>query len=462
MNKFLKLSLMLAFLMSTAAILNSCKKDFDQPPGASDPNIVANISIKALKAKHTVSGAYDVITEDLIIEGVVIANDKSGNLYKQLFIRDSTGALQILLDANSLYGSYPVGRKIFVRCKDLCISDYNGTPQLGVKATVAGLPSFEAIPGSLISKYIIGGSLNNPADPKVVSFADLNAAGTVPNIPAGQPWQNKYVGDLIQMPDFAFTEPAKTYSDTSVYKTTQNRDIKNCPAGGNNTIIVRTSAYANFAGIQLPQGRGSITSIYTLFNTTKQLLIRDTSDVKFNASYSCPLPAGTLLFEDFETIGANNLTLTVPNWKNIGETGGVVYQNAVFGPVKCAKVTAFQTGISAVTSWLISPAVNLTGASAPKLTFTSAAGFAVGTTSFKVYVSTNYNGGNTPSTATWTELPATFATAPASGFSSFVGSGTLNLSAYIGQNVYIAFKYQGGDPSGTTTWEVDDVRVTAL
>jgi hypothetical protein len=165
MNKFLKLTLMLAFGMSTAAILNSCKKDFDQPPGAIDPNNVAKISIKALKAKHTVSGAYDVITEDLIIEGVVIANDKSGNLYKQLFIRDSTGALQILLDANSLYGSYPVGRKIFVRCKDLCISDYNGTPQLGVKATVAGLPSFEAIPGSLISKYIVGGSLNNPADP---------------------------------------------------------------------------------------------------------------------------------------------------------------------------------------------------------------------------------------------------------------------------------------------------------
>ncbi len=462
MNKFLKLSLMLAFLVSAAAILNSCKKDFDQPPGASDPKIVANTSIKALKAKHTVGGAYDVITEDLIIEGVVIANDRSGNLYKQLFIRDTTGALQILLDANSLYGSYPVGRKIFVRCKDLCISDYNATPQLGVKATVAGLPSFEAIPGSLISKYIIGGSLNNPAEPKLVTFAELNAAGTVPNVPSGQPWQNKYVGDLIQMADFAFTEPSKTYSDTSVYKTTQNRDIKNCPAGGNNTIIVRTSAYANFAGIKVPQGRGSITSIYTLFNTTKQLLIRDTSDVKFYAPYACALPAGTLLFEDFESIGANNLTLAIPNWKNIGETGGVSYQNAVFGPVKCAKVTAFQTGTAAVTSWFISPAVNLTGATAPKLTFTSAAGFAVGTTSFKVYISTNYNGSNTPSTSTWTELPATFATAPASGFSSFVNSGTINLSAYIGQNVFIAFKYQGGDPSGTTTWEVDDIRVTAL
>jgi hypothetical protein len=224
--------------MGIVLLFNACKKEFDSPPGPVDPQIVANTSIKALKAKHTVAGAYDVITDNIIIEGVVIANDKSGNLYKQLFIQDSTGALQILLDANSLYGTYPVGRRIFVRCKDLCISDYNATPQLGVKATVAGLPSFEAIPSSLISKFVVGGSLNNPVVPKLVTFAELNTAGQTPNVPSNQPWQNKYVCDLIEMENFAFTDLTKTYSDTSVYKNTQNRDIKNC---SNNTIIISPS-----------------------------------------------------------------------------------------------------------------------------------------------------------------------------------------------------------------------------
>ena len=61
------------------------KKKFDEPPYPTDPNITANTTIKALKATHTVSGAYDLITTDKIIAGVVVADDKSGNLYKNLY-----------------------------------------------------------------------------------------------------------------------------------------------------------------------------------------------------------------------------------------------------------------------------------------------------------------------------------------------------------------------------------------
>ncbi len=449
MKKFLKFSIAASVIILISAVLfTSCKKDFDQPPYQTDPAIVANTSIKALKAMHTSSGAYDIITSDIIISGIVVADDKSGNLYKQLFIQDETGGLQILLDANSLYGTYPVGRKVFIRCKDLCISDYNGTMELGVKALVSGLPSLEGIPASLISKYVVGGSINNPVVPISVTLADLTTN-----------MQDKYLGSLIKLEDFAFTTLGTTYSDTSVYKSTKNLDIKNC-AG--QTTIVRTSAYANFAGIQVPTGRGSIVAIYTTYGTTKQLLLRDTSDVHFNGTYTCPLPAGTLLSEDFEMIGANNATLTLsPGWKNIGETGGVLYQNAVFGTAKCAKISAFGTGVATVSSWLITPSINLTGTTAPNLTFTTAAGYLVGATTFKVMISTNYTGNNTPSTATWTQLPATIATPPATGYSSFIGSGTVNLSAYIGQTVYIAFKYDGGDPSKTATYEVDDIKVKA-
>ena len=444
MNKIFKL-LTAVVLVASIGTFTACKKSFDNPPGASDPNIVANTSIQALKALHTTAGAYDVITSDIVISGVVVADDKSGNFYKQLYIQDSTGGLQILLDANSLYGTYPVGRRIFIKCNGLCISDYNGTMELGVKALVSGLPSVEGIPGNLISKYVIGGSLNNPVVPTVVTIGQL-----------GTNMQNKYLGTLIQLDGFAFTSLAGTYADTSVYKTTTNRDIKNCTS---NTIIVRTSAYSNFAAQKVAQGRGSILAIYTTFGTTKQLIIRDTNDVKFTDPYACPLPPGTLLSEDFESIGANNATLVLPNWKNIGEVGNISFQNAIFGSVKCAKISAFSTGAATVSSWLISPAVNLTGAVTPKLTFTTAGGFNVGATTFKVFVSTDYTGSATPSTATWTQLPATIATAPASGFGSFVNSGTVSLAAYNGQTVYIGFRYDGGDPGKTTTYELDDVKV---
>lgn len=460
MNKIVKL--MTALMMVLMAVtFSACKKSFDNPPGAVDPAIVANTTIADLKLLHTGAGAYDVITSDLVISGIVVADDKSGNLYKQLFIQDATGGLQILLDANSLYGTYPVGRKIFIKCKDLCISDYNNTMQLGVKAIVGGVPSLEGIPGNLISKYVIGGSLNNPVVPKVVTIADLA-------MPCNtcKPWLQPLLGTLIQLDGFAFVDRNTTYSDTSAYKSTLNRDIKNCLS---QTITVRNSAYANFAGIPLPLGRGSIAAIFTAFGTTQQLLLRDTTDVKFNSSFLCP---GVIFLEDFETVGANGTTLVLPGWKNIQEVGtnpASFYQNAIFGSpaTRCAKVSAFNSG-GAATTWLISPGINLTGATAPKLSFTNAAGFISALPpQFRVYISTTYPGSGVPSTYFTTLLPASIAVPPASGgFSSFISSGTINLSAYIGQTVYIGFRYDGNDPTGTAsdataTYEIDDVKVTA-
>ena len=304
---------MAVIIIAASATLSSCKKTFDNPPGPADPAIVANTSIKGLKAMHTSNGAFDVVTSDLIISGVVVADDKSGNFYKQIFIQDSTGGLQILLDAASLYGTYPVGRKIFIKCKGLCISDYNRTMELGVKAFVNGAPSLEAIPANLISQYVVGGSLNNPVVPIKV---DINTLTT--NL------QDPYIGSLIQLDDYEFmaSNLNKTYADTSVYKSTTNDSIRNC-ANPSLPLIIRTSAYADFAGQRVAQGHGSIVAIYTVFGSTKQLIIRDTSDVKFNKPYGCPLAPGTLFFQDFETIGANNGTLTLAGWKNIGETGGI-------------------------------------------------------------------------------------------------------------------------------------------
>src|SRR5687767_239446 len=93
----------LLMIFAASLILVSCKKKFDEPPGPGDPNLVANTTIKDLKLMHVTPGAIDVITMNVIIEGIVVANDKSGNLYKEIYIQDSTGGINILLDANSVY-----------------------------------------------------------------------------------------------------------------------------------------------------------------------------------------------------------------------------------------------------------------------------------------------------------------------------------------------------------------------
>lgn len=449
MTKILKLMTAVVLVVSMGT-LSSCKKEFDNPPGPVDPDIVATTSIKDLKAMHTTAGAYDIITSDLVISGIVVADDESGNLYKQLFIQDATGGLQILLDANSLYGSYPVGRRIFIKCKDLCISDYNGMMELGVKATVAGLPSLEGIPAGLVSKYVLGGSINNPVTPIVVDQSQL-----------GTNMQDPYLGCLIQLTGYEFGDTTVTFSDTSVYKSTVNLDIKSCSG---QTIIVRTSAYANFAGKKVPGGNGNIVAVYTTFGTTKQLLLRDDEDVNFTGG-RCNI------FEEyfnFLTSANNNQDVTLANWKNIAPNSTANYKYTVFGSTgKAVKVTAFNTALANDTAWLITPPIALPAGTSPNLVFSTAYQFAQGPTTLHAFVSTNYNGSNTPSTSTWTQLttnaniPANTATNNSSTFSSLTPTGNLSLAAYAGQTVYIAFKYMGGTTGNrTTTLEIDDIRIT--
>lgn len=448
MNKILKLAAMV-ILVASIGTFSSCKKNFDNPPGAADPDLVANTSIKDLKAMHTSAGAYDIITSDLIISGVVVADDESGNLYKQLYIQDATGGLQILLDANSLYGTYPVGRRIFIRCKDLCISDYNGTMELGVKATVAGLPSIEGIPGNLISKYIVGGAINNPVTPIPVDITQLSTN-----------MQDQYLGSLIQLDGYEFTDTTVTYSDTSAYKSTVNLTAKNC-AG--QSITIRTSAYANFAGKKVAGGNGKIIAVYTTFGTTKQLILRTEDDVQMTG------PRCNIFEEylNFLTTANNNQDVSIAGWKNIAPNATARFKYTVFGTSgKAIKVTAFGTALNNDTAWLITPAIVLPAGSSPKFSFSTAYQFAQGPTVMHAYISTNYNGSNTPSASTWTQIttnaniPANTATNNSSSFSTLTPSGTISLAAYAGQTVYIAFKYVGSvSLNQTTTMEIDDITI---
>ncbi len=327
-SKWMKAAAMIIGIAS----LSACKKTFDQPPGPADPNIVANMSIANLKALHTTPRAYDIITQDIIISGVVVANDKSGNFYKQLFIQDTTGAIQILLDATDLYGSYPVGRRVFVKCKDLCLSDYNNTIQLGVKANINGVPSQEGIPAASVGRHLIGGSLNNPVEPIEVTLNDLTTN-----------MQNRYINALIKLNDYEFipADTSKTYSDTSVYKATTNLNIKNCQS--NVQTIVRTSAYADFAAKKVPTGNGSITSIYTVFGTTRQLLVRDTSDVQFNnPRCGSVLPPRMSIGQLRQMYTGSGIKITTP-----ASIGGVVISDAASRNISAGSFV-LQDGNSAI------------------------------------------------------------------------------------------------------------------
>ncbi len=253
------------FLLSAFFLFACVKQEFDAPPEEpKSSDLTATISIKELKAFHKIQGAFDKITDEKwIVEGVVVADDQSGNYYKTIVIQDATAGIDIRLDATSLYNEFPVGRKVFIKCKDLTISDYNGQIQLGggTFKNNSGFDQLAGIEQLLIPTYVFKGALNQKITPREVKIGELTS---------------DMMSTLVTLKDVEFADPTVTYAD-GVKKLTQNRTIVDCDIS---TVALRTSGYANFANDKVPQGKGTLTGIFSVFGTTNQFFIRDPSDAK--------------------------------------------------------------------------------------------------------------------------------------------------------------------------------------
>lgn len=121
-----------------------------------------------------------------------------------------------------------------------------------------------------------------------------------------------------------------------------------------------------------------------------------------------------------------------------------------------AKMSGHVSGVKTPNEdWLISPALDFTGATAPMLFLNHTIGFGSDmTTEQQVLVSDNYTDGN-PSAATWTQLTVTY---PTGKDWVYVDSKT-DLKAYVGKkNIHIAFKYVSTDTSAAT-WEIGKMEV---
>ncbi len=453
MTKFNKL-LLLMFVFTAFISVTSCRKDkFDDPKQITeDPNL-DTISISRLKALYT-GGSPITITDDVTIAGIVVGNDISGNIYEQLFIDDGDRGMPILIDRNALYGDFPVGRKIYVKCKGLVLGTYGGFLQLGGYANGV---SVEGIPSNLINKYIVKGPTGYNADSMAQTITNINDLNST------------YHGRLIKLMNVEFDDASAgvPFADVNLPSPgTGERFLRMCSALST-TITVRNSAYSKFAFSNTPKGNGTAYGIYTQYNSEKQLLLRDVTDLQLtnNRCDGTNPNELTLFSENFDAIsGGNNATLNLSGWKNITEMNTALWQNAIFGSVKCAKIDSYNAGDGQIASWLITPSINLGSTTTKNIKFSFAPGKADGVSSFKVLISTDYDGSSTsPQSFTWTTLVDTVCTTPVSGYGTLAPFRALDISAYSG-NVYVAFKYDAVKTAGNqrTIYELDNVKVVGL
>lgn len=279
MKRF-RFALFLAVL-GVAFSLSSClKKDFEGPPDTTgyDPNLKVSMAIAELKTKFPGYTAK-AIDSDWVISGVVTSSDKAGNIYQQLFIDDSTGGITILVENSDMYARYPVGRKVYIKLKGLYYGWYGQYDQIGATSAVTQIPL------SLERNYIVSADMGHKVP--MAEFDGLTALRTV---------NRNMLGRLVKINnvEVVAADTNKTYAAPQV---TTNINLEDCSG---NKIVLRTSGYSNFYNAALPKGKGSIIALYTTFNSTPQLIIRDTTDVSFTAARcgSGPAPVVPLITID--------------------------------------------------------------------------------------------------------------------------------------------------------------------
>ena len=270
-------------ILTLSVSVSSCvKKTFDAPPNTSqvDPNLPTNVTIAQLSSSILASGSGSsrVFVGDSTIYGIVTADDRSGNFYHQIVIQDSTGGIVIGILQTNLYADYPIGRKVYIQLKGLTLVDYKGIPEIVFSAVnSSGNLTISGIPPALINAHVVKASYPNTLTPLTLRFSDIQSLGSAYCI-------NRLV--KFENMEFDSTNLHLPYALSSTLSVGTNRTVHDCPYTA--AITMYNSGYATFQPAIVPSGKGTLTGIYSIYNTTPQFLIRDTTDIQFTSSRDCP------------------------------------------------------------------------------------------------------------------------------------------------------------------------------
>lgn len=411
-----KHNILLSLLSMTSIFFMSCEKEFDAPELKTVPtgNIV---TISELRNMH-VPGNTVELESDISVFGVITADESTGNLYKESYIEDETGGINLRFISNT--GLY-IGDSVRVYLKGSKLLRYNQMMQVD-----------SLHPDNNIVKI---STLKNRT-PKVVAINDI-----LYNL-------EDFQGELVQLNSVRFIEggQGKMYADAANLQSVTRvlQDVNG------NQIDVRTSGYANFASDTIPSGVGTFIGIMAQYNSGAQLIIRNPNELNMNGDAP--------VIKDF-----NDQSLTSGGWTTQHISGPSYTAWGIYAATNsAAKISCYNSATSmgeASESWLISPVLDLSNSATPSVSFRNVVRYGT-IPQLQVMVSTDYDGVSNPNTATWTDLTSLAVwDTDISSWNTWTSSGDLDLTSYISPTTYVAFKHVGINASGVGTWEIDDISI---
>jgi len=469
----------ISFLLIAITII-SCVEDgeFDVPNvTVQEPNIEVNSSITAIKSalqqEYNASGDliytfYENESNPTYVEGYVVSTDAAGNFYKKIIIQDksenATAGIEVILNKTSLSETYDLGRKVYIKLDGLTVSYDDGESANYINPT-------NNIPGKYVLGVLSGDQVDDIPSTSVEDhiFRSATVADIIPTNIGLAAITGDHINTMIQLTSAQVikSDLGKTFAGEANDEFDGFRTIFECDT--EKTIQLQTSTFASFKSNVVPSGKGMFTAVLSKDYRSEFLVViaNTPSDLAFNDSERCDPPvldcgvgniggSVVLLNEDFENITSTN-DITNAGWTNVNVNGGsTLYSSKSFSGNRYVQISAYRSDESPLEAWLVSPEIDLDGTTDEELTFETNTGYDNGS-ALTTYVSSNFTGDVT--TATWLKIDAALSSGPSGGYNSFSSSGSINISC-LTSKVHVAFRYEGSDGGITTTFQIDNVKVT--
>ncbi len=135
-------------------------------------DVVSMSVVDIISLKSLYQGSCELITQSIVVEGIIVANDMMGEFGDQIFIEDSTGGVAVACEVDYLdfgYGSY-----VRVICSGLWISNYGGKIEIGARPSSGD--SVDVIDEDNVDLYLVAMGDSSEPTPRSRTISELSAA----------------------------------------------------------------------------------------------------------------------------------------------------------------------------------------------------------------------------------------------------------------------------------------------
>ena len=276
-------------LICAGLLLASCMNKWDTEAVDNDLYSAPNVgepttTIKQLRAQYAAAisnSSYTQVTTDEVIEGVVTANDLSGNIYQFIYIQPiaadgtldtSEGGIGVGIKGIAcLYTLYPVGQRIRINLNGLYVGGYGQSPRIGMPyINTNGAMRLGPMTLDMMKHHIqkVGKPRPELVTPRELTAAELTSDNITRLTPMLVVLKNAEIKDA-GWPYAHWEVGGDTYSEY--------HDI----IMGNTTLkqLLYTSTSATFAGDTIQPGPKTIYGLLGRYSGSYQLSLRSLDDI---------------------------------------------------------------------------------------------------------------------------------------------------------------------------------------